>query len=112
MLPFHNVGLFSKPNRFGSVRLGSACSVNEPFSLATPMTREYVIERNCRAKTRSRSVCNVSSTVLYAVRLQGALCTSVSLVLNYCVSALLLRVIMQWLVACSVNRFFDDGTMN
>jgi hypothetical protein len=29
MLPFHNVGLFSKPNRFGSVRLGSAGSVNK-----------------------------------------------------------------------------------
>jgi len=32
MLPFHNVGLFSKPNRlgrFGSVRLGSPCSENE-----------------------------------------------------------------------------------
>jgi len=33
MRPFHNVGLFSKPNRFGSARLGSVCSVNEPLLL-------------------------------------------------------------------------------
>jgi hypothetical protein len=36
MLPFHNVGLFSKPNRFGSARLGSACSVNEPLYQSVP----------------------------------------------------------------------------
>ena len=49
MLPFHNVGLFSKPNRFGSVRLGSACSVNEPLITTyvaedTPLrSKQYIV---------------------------------------------------------------------
>jgi len=42
----------------------------------------YVIETNCPATTQSGSVCNVSTRVLYAARLQGAWCISVSLVLK------------------------------
>ena len=43
MLPFNNVGLFSKPNQFGSVRFGSAGSVNEPLGLIETEVEEYEV---------------------------------------------------------------------
>jgi len=76
MFPFHNVGLFSKPNRFGSVRLGLQCEWvlrllvwQIPDAVCAVLNSWWWLEKpseTCRTSYRNKKIVKPCILLLYS----------------------------------------------